>query len=93
MIHPLAQEIIHTLLQSRCMQMTRVWIDNRKVKGHLCCPDTIKGERQVGNEITKMQESGDKSGAATCGVKNKLWVIIASKGKSLASDPGHDQCF
>ena len=38
-------------------------------------------------------ENGDKSSAATCGVKNKLWVIIASKGKSLASEPGHDQCF
>jgi hypothetical protein len=24
------------------------------------------------------------------GVKNKLWVIIESNGKSLASHPGHD---
>jgi hypothetical protein len=35
-----------------------------------------------------MQQNGDESGAATCGVKNKLCVIIGSKGKSLDS---HDQ--
>jgi hypothetical protein len=71
-----------------------VWIDNQKVKGHLCCPDTIKGGRQIGNEITKIQQNGDESNAATCGVKlvkNKLWVIIGRKGRSLASLAGHDQ--
>jgi hypothetical protein len=46
-----------------------VWIDNqkKKVKGHLCCPDTTKEESERRNEITKMQQNGDESGAATCG--------------------------
>jgi hypothetical protein len=34
---------------------TGVWIDNQKVKGHFCCPDTIKGGKRMGgrNNATK----------------------------------------
>jgi hypothetical protein len=45
----------------------------------------------MGNEITKMQQNGDESGAATCGMENKLCVMIGSEGRSPASHPGHDQ--
>jgi hypothetical protein len=38
-----------------------------------------------------MQQNGDESGPASCGVKNKLCIIIGSKGKSLASHPEHGQ--
>jgi ribosomal protein S27AE len=49
-----------------------------------------KEENAWRNELTKMQQNGDESGAATRRVKNKLCAIIGGKGKSLAS-LGHDQ--
>jgi hypothetical protein len=41
--------------------------------------------------IEKCNKERDESGAATCGVMNKLCIIIGSKIKSLASHPGHNQ--
>jgi hypothetical protein len=71
--------------------MTGVWIESQKVKGHLCCPDNIKGGKQMEERMNQIATERDESGAATCEVKNKLCVIIRSKGTLLASHPGQDQ--